>query len=167
MPIDLRDSSPSDLLAAAESAVRARRLAEVADLEVIAQWAAVHGADPLEGLDGRGREHARTIGKVLRQVGGEGTPGVQDFCLGEIALARGTHVHSTRSAMADVLDLIHRLPKTWAVCRAGDAEPWVARKVASMSRQLPLDRVWIVDAAVSRMIATEATSRTLDVAEAK
>src|SRR4051794_6360790 len=167
MPIDLRDASPAGLLAAAGDAVRARRLAEVADLEVVAQWAAVHGADPLEGLDSRGREHARRIGKVLRQVGGEGTPGVQDFCLGEIALARGTHVNMTRCAMADVLDLIHRLPRTWALCRSGDAEVWVARRVASMSRTLPLDRVWIVDQAVARMIATESNKRTLDVAEAK
>src|SRR3954452_18325877 len=142
MPIDLRDASPAVLLAAAGDAVRARRLAEVADLEGVAQWAAVHGADPLEGLDSREREHARRIGKVLRQVGGEGTPGVQDFCLGEIAIARGTHVLSTRSAMADVLDLIHRLPATWAVCRTGAAEVWVARKVASLSRGVPLDRVW-------------------------
>src|SRR5690349_22914387 len=157
MPIDLRDASPAGLLAAAQSAVRARRLAEVADLEVIAQWAAVHGADPLEGLDGRGREHARRIGKVLRQVGGEGTPGVQDFCLGEIALARGTHVLATRAAMADVLDLIHRMPLTWAVCRTGAAEVWVARKAASMSRHLPADRMWIVDQAVARAIGHEAT----------
>jgi hypothetical protein len=167
MSSDLRDASLAGLLAAAGEAVRARRLAEVADLEVIAQWAAIHGADPLEGLSSRERDRARRIGKVLRQVGGEGTPGVQDFCLGEIALARGTHVLSTRSLMADVLDLIHRLPLTWAVCLAGQAEPWVARRVASMSRDLPLDRVWVVDQAVARMIAHEATSRTLTVAEAK
>ena len=50
---------------------------------------------------------------------GTGTPGVQDFCLGEIALARGTGVMASRNALADVLDLQHRLPLTWAVCRRG------------------------------------------------
>ncbi len=167
MPIDLRDASPAGLLAAAGDAVRARRLAEVVDLEVVAQWAAVHGADPLEGLTPREQAHARRIGKVLRQVGGEGTPGVQDFCLGEIAMARGTGPVATRHAMADVLDLVHRLPATWAVCRSGQAEVWVARKVAKLSRELPLDRVWVVDQAIARMIATESASRVLDVAEAK
>ena len=167
MPSDLCDATAAGLLAAAGDAVRARRLAEVADLEVLAQWAAIHGDDPLDGLDDRARDHARRIGKVLRQVGGDGTPGVQDFCLGEIAIARGTHVLTTRFLMADVLDLIHRMPQTWAVCRTGEAEPWVARKVASMSRHLPADRMWIVDQAIARMIAHEATSRTLDVAEAK
>lgn len=167
MPTDLRDCTPAALLAAAQDAVRARRLAEVADLEVVSQWAAMFGEDPLDGLTPREQRHARRIGKVLRQVGGEGTPGVQDHCLGEIAVARATHVLSTRSAMADVLDLQHRLPLTWAVCKAGDAEVWVARLVAARSRHLPLDRVWIVDQAVARMIAHEAASRTLSVADAK
>ncbi len=167
MSIDLRDASPAGLLTAAADAVRARRLSEVQELEVVVQWAAVHGADPLEGLEPRERDHARRIGKVLRQLGGEGTPGVQDFCLGEIALARGTHVHSARSMMADGLDLLYRMPATWEVCQSGDAELWVARKVATRSRHLPADRMWIVDQAVARMIATEATSRTLDVADAK
>ena len=49
------------------------------------------------------------------QVGGEGTPLVQDFCLGEIALARGTGVGATTNALADRLDLEFRLPQTWAV----------------------------------------------------
>ena len=39
---DLPDLDASGLLAAASEAVRARRLAEVRDLEVLAQWAAIH-----------------------------------------------------------------------------------------------------------------------------
>ncbi len=167
MPIDLRDLPAEAVLGCAADRTRARRLAEVEELEAVAQWAAMHGADPLDGLDARAREHARRIGKVLRQVGGEGTPGVQDFCLAEIALALGTHVLSARAAMADVLDLIHRMPETWAVCRAGNAEVWVARKIATRSRHIPLDRIWIVDQAVARTIATEAPGRTLNVADAK
>ena len=58
--------------------------------------------------------HARD--RQLVRLGGEGTPRVQDFCLGEIALARGTGVTATMNATADVLDLVHRLPRTWAVC---------------------------------------------------
>ena len=48
---------------------------------------------------------ARRVGNVLRQLGGEGTPGVQDFCLGEIAIARGAGVTATINMLADVLDL--------------------------------------------------------------
>ena len=69
--------------------------------------------------------------------------------------------------MADALDLIHRPPRTWSACRTGDAEVWVACKVAKLSRALPLDRVWIVDQAVAVVLATESAGRVLDVAEAK
>ncbi len=48
----LTDLDAPGLLAASTAAVRARRLAEVADLEVLAQWACLHGADPTVGPDG-------------------------------------------------------------------------------------------------------------------
>jgi hypothetical protein len=68
MDDDLFDLDATALLAAASEAVRVRRLAEVHDLEVLAQWAAVHSGDPTHERD------------VLLRLGGEGTPGVQDFC---------------------------------------------------------------------------------------
>lgn len=160
----LIDLDPHGLLAASRSAVRARRLAEVRDLELLAQWAAVHSADPTAGPEGA---RARRVGDVLVELGGEGTPRVQDFCLGEIALARGTGVTSTTNALADVLDLQHRLPQTWAVVCDGEAEVFVARRVARLSRHLPADRVGVVDSAVARIIAHEAGGRVLAVAEAK
>ncbi|MFC7362547.1 hypothetical protein [Nocardioides astragali] len=160
----LLDLDPAALLAAASDVVRARRLAEVRDLEVLAQWAALHSSDPTEGPDGR---TARRLGDVLVHPGGDGTPGVQDFCLGEIALARGTGVTATTNAMADVLDLQHRLPRTWAVLCAGEAEVFIARRVAKLSRHLPAEQVGLVDAAVARIIAHEAGGRVLAVAEAK
>ena len=135
--------------------MRARRLAEVHDLNVLAQWAAVHSGDPTSEWD-----------RVVR-LGGEGTPGVRDFSLGEIALARGTGVTATSNATADVLDLMFRLPKVWALCEAGTAEPYVARRVAKLSRHLPADRVGVVDRAIARVIGTESGGRVLAVAEAK
>ena len=164
MNTDLLDLDAKALLAAATEAERASRLAEVAKLELLSAWAAIHSTDPTEGPDGY---IARRVGNVLRQVGGDGTPGVQDFCLGHIALARGAGVTATSNMLADVLDLEHRLPLTWAVTRRGECEVWVARKVAKLSRHLPADRVHVVDSAVSRMIASEAPGRVLQVAEAK
>jgi hypothetical protein len=152
---DLPDLDATGLLAVASEAVRARRLAEVRDLEVLAAWAGVHSGDPTQEWD------------ALVQVGGEGTPAVQDFCLGEIALARGTGVTATSNALADVLDLHHRLPKTWAACASGEAEIHIARRVAKLSRHLPAERVGVVDRAVARVIAHESGGRVLEVAEAK
>ena len=155
MDDDLTNLDAAGLLAASSQAVRDRRLAEVRDLKVLAQWTAVHSDDPTDEWD------------RLVQLGGEGTPGVRDFCLGEIALARGTGVTATSYATADTLDLMFRLPETWAVCEAGDAELSVARRVAKLSRHLPADRVGVVDRAVARVIGHEAGGRVLAVAEAK
>jgi len=152
---DLSGLDAAALLAAATGAVRARRMAEVRDLEVLAQWAAVHSGDPTHEWDS------------LVQLGGEGTPGVQEFSLGEIALARGTGVTATSNALADVLDLIYRLPTVWDRCRAGEAELQIARRVAKLSRHLPADRVGVVDRAVARVIGTESGGRVLAIAEAK
>ena len=160
----LTDLDKPGLLAEASRVVRERRLGEVRDLEVLSQWAAVHSSDPTEGPDGA---VARRLGDVLVHPGGDGTPGVQDFCLGEIALARGTGVTATINALADVLDLEHRLPRTWSVVRAGDAEVYIARRVARLSRHLSVDRVGVVDSAIARIIAHEAGGRVLAVAEAK
>ena len=92
-----------------------------------------------------GRALARTTASLdLDAPGGEGTPRVRDFCLGEIALARSTGVTATRNALADafsdVLDLRHRLPRLWAVVARGEADVWVARRVPKDSRHLPVAR---------------------------
>ncbi len=164
---ELDELDAAGLLAASSAAVRVRRLAEVEDLLVLAQWAALHSADPTDPARGPIGRAERTMGNKLVYPGGEGTPGVQDFSLGEIALARGTGVTATINALADVLDLMHRLPATWNVCAAGRAEIGVARKVARVSRHLPADRVEVVDSAVARIIASEAGGRLIAVAEAK
>ena len=85
----------------------------------------------------------------------------------ELAIARQVHTLSVRSAMADALDLRHRLPLTWARVRRGECEPWVARKVASMSRQLDQFQVRIVDGAVADAIGGESPARVLELAQAK
>ena len=167
MDDDLTDLDAAGLLAAASGAVVARRLAEVADLKVLEAWAALHGHDPLAGVDPVEAKRKRVWGDVLVRVGGEGTPKVQDHCLGEIALARGVGVGASSNALADVLDLVHRLPETWKVCVAGEADVWIARRVAKLSRHLPAEAVGVVDAAVSAVLGAESGGRVLEVAEAK
>ena len=152
---DLSDLDAAGLLAAASDSVRARRLAEVRELEVLAAWAAMHSGEPTDRFD------------RLVQVGGEGTPRVRELCLGEIALARGAGVMATEHATADTLDLIHRLPELWARCQSGEVDVYVARRVAKLSRYLPADRVGVVDRAVARVIGRESAGRVLAVAEAK
>src|SRR5690606_37679749 len=125
-----------------------------------AQWGLLHASDPRN-------DPAASPYDVLVQVGGEGTPWVRDLCVGDLALARRVGWMTARAAMADVLDLQHRLPRVWALVVDLEAEAWVARKVAVLSRGLGIDTVGVVDAAVARAIAGESPSRVIELAKGK
>ena len=150
----LEDRSAQLVLDAAHEAVRARRAAEVAEMRVTAHWCVMHG-EPRSERD------------PMTSPGGEGTPAVLEYALPELAMARETHTLTTRALAADTLDLQHRLPRVWAVVEAGECEPWVARKVASLSRALPAATVGVVDRAVAAAIAGHAPATVLEIAAAK
>ncbi len=150
----LEERSGAQVLEAAREALRARRATEVSEMRVAAQWAALHG-EP---------RHARD---PMTTPAGEGAPAVRELAVPELAMARETHPATTRALLADTLDLQHRLPRTWAVVERLDCEPWVARKVATLSRALPAATVAIVDDAVSAAIAGHAPATVLEIAQAK
>jgi hypothetical protein len=162
----LDDLDAAGTLARAEAVLRRRRGDEVEDLLLVAHWADLHAADPRLAPDGT-RHRFPPGGNRLVQIGGEGTPLVQDLCLVELAIARQVHPLSVRSTMADVLDLRHRLPRVWGAVVALEAEVWVARKVASLSRKLSPAAAALVDAAVADAIAGESPARVLEIAAAK
>lgn len=148
------DLDAAATLRAATEAVRSRRAAEVAELELVAHWADLHG-EPRDDRD------------PMAEPGGEGTPAVREYTLPELAMARGTHTLTTRNLLADALDLRHRLPLTWTRVTDLDCEPWVARKVATLSRKVPADRVGVIDRAVAAAITGHAPSTVLEIAAAK
>lgn len=155
-------TSPSDLsadalLKRAGELVRGRRAPVVEDLELVLAWADRHGDEPR--VAGRG-------GDRLVPLGGGGTPAVRELCLAELAVARETTTASTRSAMADALDLRHRLPLLWSAVQRLEIEPWIARKVAARSRKLAMAVVGVVDQAVTDA-RHESPARILAIAEAK
>lgn len=152
------EATEDELLALASTALRSRRLGEVEEIRLAVQWAVVHG-------EPRSAEDARR--DPMTTPGGDGTPAVREHAIAELAMARQTHPATTRALIADGLDLQHRLPRTWAVVVAGDCEPWVARKVAVISRALLSDQVRVVDQAVARAIAGHAPSTVLEIARAK
>lgn len=155
MDDDLTNLDKAGLLAAASESVRARRLAEVRDLKVVLEWARAHSEEPDNPRD------------RLMELAGEGAPPVQEFCLGEMALARGTGATATLNALVDTLNLVYRMPETWKVLQTGEAEVYIARRIAKLSSHLPLAVMPVVDKSVARIIAHESGGRVLDVAEAK
>ena len=115
----VEDLDAAGTLAAAESAVRDRRAVEVRELELALHWADLHAHDPRDSRSSRSfRVRTRLV-----QLGGAGTPRVQDLSICELAVARGQHTLTTRSLVADGLDLRHRLPEFYAVLREGRGRP--------------------------------------------
>ena len=88
-------------------------------------------------------------GPRLVRLGGVGTPRVVDLSICELAIARGQHTLTVRALVADGLDLRHRLPELYAAVREGRCDLWVARKVASMTRNLDQQAAAAVDRAVA------------------
>ena len=154
-------------LAALEEGVRRRRAAEVEDLLLVARWADLHASDPREDPRPDPSLPRPPGADRLERVGGEGTPKVRELSLCELGIARRVHTLAARAVTADVLDLRHRLPRVWSLVQSLDAEPWLARKVASLSRHLSPDVVHVVDDAVADAIRGEAPSRVITIAEAK
>ena len=148
-------------LAATESVVRDRRAIEVRELELALHWADLHADDPRDS----GQPPQRG-GPQLVQLGGAGTPMVQDLSICELAIARGQHSLATRALMADALDLRHRLPELLAAFREGHCDLWVVRRVASMTRKLDPQAARLVDRAVAAAV-DEGNGRLLGIADAK
>ena len=153
-PVCVDELSAAGLLAEAAQALGVRRAAEVAELELAVQWAVLHG-EPRDERD------------PMVAPGGEGTPPLREYAVPELAMARETHPATTRALVADGLDLVHRLPLTWAKVRAGECEPWVARKVAVLSRRVPAADMGVVDRAVAAAIGGHAPAPVLELARAK
>ena len=151
---DLDELDARATLAAARAGTDARRAAEVEDMRIAAHWAVLHG-------------HPHDKRDPMTSPGGDGTPAVREYCLPELAMARGTHTVTTRALIADTLDLQHRLPRTWAKVVDLTCEPWLARKVAVLSRAVPKPLISIVDRAVARAISGHAPSTVLEIAQAK
>ena len=157
----VEDLDAAETLAAAEAAVRDRRAVEVRELELALHWADLHAHDP--SVEDQPAVPGATR---LVQLGGAGTPQMQDLSICELAMARGQHALTTRSFLADGLDLRHRLQELYTAVREGRCDLWVARRVASMTRKLDQRAAALVDRAVAAAV-DEGPGRLLSIAEAK
>ena len=166
--MELENGSLLDLdaratLALAEREVAARRQQGVDRLRLLLHWADLHSEDP------QARPGAVPLSKGgdrLIQLGGEGTPKASELCWAELAIALETGVIAVRNQAGQALDLRHRLPPLWTLVKELRIEPWVAQKVAAMTRDLTRDQVALVDAAVAAAVE-ESPGRILAIAEAK
>jgi hypothetical protein len=161
--MDLGDLDAAATLSLAEREVSMRRRQGVDRLRLLLHWADLHSEDP------QARPGAAPLSKGgdrLIQLGGEGTPMAAELCWAELAIALETGTISLRNQAGQALDLRHRLPQLWTLVQELRIEPWVAQKVAAMTRELTRDQVTLVDTAVAAAV-DESPGRILAIAEAK
>lgn len=172
----LADLDVAQTLAVATASSAATHSAHVYEVEVDLHFAELHSEDPRAGRGPRlSLTDAAKAGQTLSdweqganklvQLGGDGTPMVQDLPLCELAIARGKSEPTTRGRMADNLDLAFRLPGYWRGLRDGLGEVWLGQKVARMSRHLDREQIKIVDSAITAAVR-QPPNRVIRIAEA-
>ena len=78
-------------------------------------------------------------------LAGPGAPLISDFAVMELSALLGRSLDSGRNYVGQVIELAHRLPRTWARVLDGQVPVWKALRVADHTRLLPEDAAAFVD----------------------
>jgi hypothetical protein len=131
----------------AVAAMTARRRVEVELLEAALAWAHAHTVteDEEDLVAGWRSEAIRAPGSAgalfgdrALPIAGAGTPWVAEFAVMELAAVLDCSHEATLALVGDVLDLAHRLPRTWALVKELRVPVHLAREAARVSRDLDL-----------------------------
>ncbi len=160
--VELADLDVDQALGFLAGAFKLEVRAESNQLRIAAHWADLHSGDALAHNTSAlpGREQPRTIG-------GDGTPTIGEFCVGEFAAVAGLSTATGSKLIADAVDLRHRYPMIWArICRY-EVQIWICRKIANQTRHLTLEAARYVDAAVAPYLSSLPPGRLFTLVEAK
>lgn len=135
--------SPSDALLAGirdDQATIDQR--EIAKIKKIAEWADLHVVDD-ESAAATITERGLDTGLP---VAGPGAPLISDFAVMQLATLLGRTLDSGRFYVGQVVELRHRLTRTWTRVLVGRVPVWKALRIADLTRSLPADAAAFVDA---------------------
>ncbi len=128
----------------AVAAMSTRRRADVEVLESALAWA--HAQVPSDDDDVAGWRSdaihtpgsyaAAMFGERAIAIAGVGTPEVAEFAVMELAAALRLSHEAALALVGDVLDLAHRLPRTWGLVKELRIPPHLGREAARVSRDL-------------------------------
>jgi hypothetical protein len=114
---------------------------EIATVREIAEWAGQHVvADEADAatLIERGLDTGLPLA-------GPGAPLISDFAVMELSALLGRSLDSGRNYVGQVIELAHRLPKTWGRVLDGEVPVWKALRVADHTRLLAAEAAAFVD----------------------
>jgi hypothetical protein len=120
--------------------------AEAGLLEHVLEWARLHQID--DPTDPSGGPVA-TYGDTPVALAGEGAPQVAQFAVLEFGATVGMSRRATEALFAEVLELGHRLPRTWARVQDRSLKAWRARQIAAATVDLSGPAALFVDAQVA------------------
>ncbi|GAB3087175.1 HNH endonuclease signature motif containing protein [Nocardioides zeae] len=158
------------LIDAVRERTAAARAAEAAAFVAVGDWAAAHTSDEVVGdpITTLGEWDSEALaGDQFLELGGPGAPVVAEFCISEIAAARGCSFDAARRLVGDAVELRYRLPRVHARVVAGEVDVWRGRRIAQATRTLTFEGAGFVDRHVA-YVAGKATGPEVDrlVAEA-
>ncbi len=123
---------------------------EVARIRRIAHWARTHVATKAED--------AATITDYALDTGlpiaGEGAPLISGHAVVEISAVLGRSLDSGRHLVGQVVELDHRLPRTWTGVLEGRVPVWKGLRIADLTRPLNPAAAGFVDQQLSEFAAT-------------
>ena len=103
----------------------------------------------------------------LVRWGGEGTPGVAEFCTLEVAAALRMREESVRAEIGAALAVRHRFPLVWGLTMIGQVRVWEAKQVAALTHGLSFEQALELDAEIAPLARTMSATRWLKLVEAR
>ncbi len=123
---------------------------EIARVRLIARWARTHVVEKAED--------AATITDYALDTGmpiaGEGAPLISGHAVVEISAVLGRSLDSGRHLVGQVVELDHRLPRTWTGVLEGRVPVWKGLRIADLTRPLNPEAAGFVDQQLSEFAAT-------------
>jgi hypothetical protein len=144
-----------ELLRRAEAGLVAARRAGRERLAVAADWARLHA----HGADAHPLDHWTEIGASRLRV--------YEYAAAELAVSLQVHPLAAHRLMGDAIDLQGRLPQTWEAVHKLRVDDWVARRIASKTRDLSDDQARVVDAQIADLIGTLPPGRLFALVDAR
>lgn len=153
MAVQLDQLDADWLLALAEDADIAARAAERSKLRLAGQWCVLHEVHDPDAAASWSDAGGRWQG-VEDRIGSDGTPMIAEFAVEPFAAALRMSTIAGMQLLSDVLDLQHRLPRTWARVENLEVEAWRARRVAQATHALSREAAAAVDQQVAPIADT-------------
>jgi len=137
----MESSSVPDDPGAVLTAIRTRREAEeqaARDVLILtARFAEQHHPDAIHPP---ATEATTLVGDRGLPLAGEGAPEVSEFAVMELGATLGMSSHAAKKLVGDVLELVHRLPKTWTRIHEGTLVAYRLGLRTATARRPPLDQ---------------------------